>query len=44
MKEKTVSEAVAHRRSTRVYDPEQPIDSKVVSRMHKTRKSGSHKQ
>ena len=30
MKEKTVSEAVAHRRSTRVYDPEQPIDSKVV--------------
>ena len=30
MKEKTVSEAVAHRRSTSVYDPEQPIDLKVV--------------
>jgi len=35
MKEKTVSEAVAHRRSTRVYDPEQPIDSKVVQECHK---------
>jgi nitroreductase len=32
MKEKTVSEAIAHRRSTRVYDPEQPIDLKVVQK------------
>ena len=30
MKEKTVSEAVAYRRSTRVYDPEKPIDSELV--------------
>ena len=30
MKEKTVSEAVAHRRSTRIYDTQQPINSKVV--------------
>jgi len=30
MKEKTVSEAVAFRRSTRVYDPEKPIDNELV--------------
>jgi len=30
MKEKTVSEAVAHRRSVRVYDPEQSIDTQKV--------------
>ncbi len=28
--EKTVSEAVGYRRSVRVYDPEKPIDSKIV--------------
>ncbi|MFQ3340769.1 MAG: nitroreductase [Flavobacteriaceae bacterium] len=30
MKEKTFSEAIAHRRSVRVYDADQPIDSKFV--------------
>lgn len=30
MQEKTVSEAVAHRRSVRVYDPEKTIDTKKV--------------
>jgi nitroreductase len=30
MKEKTVSEAIAHRRSVRVYDPEKPIDTQKV--------------
>jgi nitroreductase len=30
MKEKTVSEAIAHRRSVRVYDPEKPIDPQKV--------------
>ena len=30
MKEKTVSEAIAHRRSVRIYDPEKPIDTEKV--------------
>ena len=30
MKEKTVSEAIAYRRSVRVYDPEQPLDTAKV--------------
>lgn len=30
MKEKTVSEALAHRRSVRVFDPEKPIETKKV--------------
>ena len=30
MKEKTVSESVAHRRSVRIYDPEKTIDTKKV--------------
>ena len=30
MKEKTVSEAIHLRRSIRVYDPEKPIDTKLV--------------
>ena len=32
MKEKTFSEAIAHRRSVRVYDAELPIDSEVVKK------------
>jgi nitroreductase len=30
MKEKTVSEAIAHRRSVRIYDPEKPIETDKV--------------
>ena len=30
MKEKTFSEAIAHRRSVRIYDAKQPIDSEIV--------------
>ena len=30
MTEKSVSEAIAYRRSVRVYDPEQPIETEVV--------------
>lgn len=30
MKEKTVSEAIAYRRSVRIYDPEKPIDTEKV--------------
>ncbi len=30
MLQKTVQEAIAYRRSVRVYDPAQPIDSAVV--------------
>ena len=30
MAEKTVREAIAYRRSVRVYDPEQPIDPTIV--------------
>ncbi len=30
MREKTVSEAIAHRRSVRIYDPEKPIDTEKV--------------
>jgi nitroreductase len=30
MKEKTVSEAITHRRSVRIYDPEKPIDTEKV--------------
>mgnify|MGYP001280641973 FL=1 len=30
MKEKTVSEALAHRRSVRIFDPEKPIETKKV--------------
>ena len=32
MKEMTVSEAINYRRSVRKYDPEKPIDSKVVKK------------
>lgn len=32
MAEKTVSEAINYRRSVRVYDPEKPIDSKIVKK------------
>lgn len=32
MPEKTVSEAINYRRSVRVYDPEKPIDSKIVKK------------
>jgi nitroreductase len=32
MQEKTVSEAIHYRRSVRVYDPEQPIDTSVVKK------------
>lgn len=31
-KEKTVSEAIQHRRSVRIYDPEKPIDSNIVKK------------
>ena len=30
--EKTVSEAIEYRRSIRVYDPDQPLDTELVKR------------
>lgn len=32
MTQKTVEEAIHHRRSVRIYDPEKPIDSKIVKK------------